>query len=274
MKPPLRVLLGLLLFSTLAFSQTATGSSTASNEAPPIKQAAAVATAKQAIAAMGGESLIASVHSIEADGSISISIGSAMRAGTFAWKDQVTGSGFEFRQEVTIDGNTTVFASGHGKPANRGPKGKLRHLAQHIAYAAPPFHLPAILLESELADKDRSFHLLDATTINGHPAVHIQTLVETGPVEKALSVHDWYFDATSGLPVRVEYRVPDSLDASRYEPASADYTDYRSMDGITTPLSISATQAGAPIAIVSISNIQWKAPLNPNDFDLAEGGVQ
>lgn len=276
MKLPLVALLGFLLLSQSTYSQTNTSGvpSATPNDLQLVREPAAIVAAQRAISAMGGDSLITGLRAIEVDGSISMSVGSATRAGTFVWKNQVTDKGFEFRQEVTIDGNTSVFASGHGNPANRGAKGRVHRLAQHVAYAAPPFHLPAVLLESELADKDRSFLALDAANINGHPAVHIQTSVSTGPVETLLSVHDWYFDASSGLPLRVDYRVPDSFDAARYQPASADYADYRDMDGVATPVSISATQAGAPIAVVSISNVQWKAALNPSDFDLVAGGVQ
>ena len=48
-------------------------------------------------------------------------------------------------------------------------------------------------------------------------------------------VQDWYLDSATGLPARVEYRVPDERDAARYTTLILSYSDYRQIQGALFP---------------------------------------
>ena len=187
---------------------------------PPNRDAEAVALVQKAIQAMGGASTVALVRSDLVRGTVAQSAGSSATARTFQWEDDFTGAGYEFRNQFhEADGTVRVFGSGHGKPWVVDGAA-VKSLPPQVGYASTPYQVPSIVLSRELSSSAASMTLVGTTTVNGRSALQVHVANNSGVTETMLSPRDWYFDSTSGLPIRLTYRVPEagSQIPSRQEP--------------------------------------------------------
>ena len=232
----------------------------------------AVTAVQTAITAQGSQSAIGAIANAVVQGTIVPTQSSTVNGGDFKWESDFSESTYEFRSEMQIGGTTRVFATGHGNPAFYNGK-TVRRLFSHVAYASVPFHLPAVVLFRELNDPNRSLQFVGTTTINGTRGVHIRTYVATGPIETELSVHHWYFDSSTGLPVRVEYRTPNTLDMRDNIPAAVDFSNYKVIDGIAVPLTITASEDGKVVSTATVLIVTFNSGVSPTDFDLKTGGA-
>ena len=255
----------LLLFSLSSAASAQTQS--------PQRDTQAVSALHQAINALGGQAAIASLQNSAAIGTITpASATSPVQAGKFKWEDDFSGKTYEFRYELQVGSATRVFVSGHGTPAfNNGTK--LFPLPPHVSYAQPPFHLPAVMLSRELNDPNCSFSFVGVAPLNGVSAIHIRSQVNTGPIETVLSVHDWYFDAVRGLPLRVEYLTPSNSNMTDNKLAAADFSNYKTVNGVGVPFTITASEDGHVVSIATVVSISFNNGIAPADFDLTTGGA-
>jgi hypothetical protein len=264
----------LLLISNSSARITQSPSSTTSPSQATVQRDLLATNAVQAaIVAQGSQSAISAINNAIVQGTIVSAQSSTVDAGNFKWESDFTGSSYEFRSEMQIGGTTRVFATGHGNPAFYNGK-TARSLFSHVAYASVPWHLPAIALFRELNDPNRSLQFVEATSMHGSQVVHIRTRVTTGPIGTELSIHDWYFNPSTGLPVRVEYRTPSTLDMRDNKPAAADFSNYQIINGIAVPFTIVASEGGQVVSTATISSIAFNTSLAPSDFDLLVGGAQ
>jgi len=245
-----------------------------SQQSPPTPQrdAQAMAAVQTAIAAQGSRTAISAIGNAIVQGTLVPTQTSSVNGGNFKWESDFSGSSYEFRSEMQIGGARKVFATGHGNPAFYNGK-TVRRLFSHVAYASVPFHLPAIVLFRELNDPNRSFQVVGTASINGARAVHIRTQVTAGPIETELSAHDWYFDSSTGLPVRVEYRTPSTLDMRDNILAAADFSNYKVFNGIAVPLTITASEDGEVVSTATVSLVTFNSGVSSTDFDLKTGGA-
>lgn len=268
----MRYLIGLVFICfagiSAAHAQTLTAQSPS---AAPVRDSAAVTALTQAVAAMGGANAISAIQNARSQGTITPAPGSTTMAGGFIWVNDFSGGGYEFRNEFQANGKTKVFASGHGNPAFSNGN-RVRKFFSHVSYAEPPYHLPAIMLARELADPNSSIQMKGTAIVNGRPAIHIQTSVNTGPIETVLSPQNWYLDAATGIPLRVEYRTPNTLDLMDYHLAAADFSNYKIVNGIAVPFTITAWEDGAVVSVATITGFAFNPGTVSTDFDLVAGG--
>ncbi|HET7108058.1 MAG TPA: hypothetical protein VFI38_14695 [Candidatus Acidoferrum sp.] len=275
----MRIKLLVFTSSLLLFSNSSAGipqnpsSTTTSSQTTVQRDSLATNAVQAAIVAQGSPAAIGAINNAIVQGTIVPAQSSTVDAGNFKWESDFTGSSYEFRSEMQIGGTTRVFATGHGNPAFYNGK-TARPLFSHVAYASVPWHLPAIVLFRELNDPSRSLQFVGVTSINGSQVAHIRTQVTTGPIETELSVHDWYFNPSTGLPVRVEYRTPSTLDMRDNKPAAADFSNYQIINGIAVPFTIVASESGQVVSSATISSIAFNTSLAPSDFDLLVGSAQ
>jgi hypothetical protein len=231
----------------------------------------AVAVIQQAFAAMGGQAAIAQIQTVLAQGAIGPTQGSDIRGGNFTWKDQFSPQGHEFRSEFQSGGQTEVFASGHGTPGWMH-HGHVKTFTPHVANAELPIHLPAVILATRLANPNYSMTLAGQTQLNGQPAIRVHFTIDSDIVQETLGVEDWFFDPASGLPLRIEYRVPDTFDALKFVPAAAEYSNFQTVQGVAVPFRIIGYEDGSPRSIVTVSSVTINSQIVSSDFDLAGGG--
>jgi hypothetical protein len=174
---------------------------------------------------------------------------------------------FQFRSEFQSSARDSIFVF-DGTNASTLNNGTTRSIPSYLAAPLAPFHLPGVVLNSFLANTNYSLTLGSSAQVQGVLANHITVSLNTDSVTQIVTTEDWYFDPKSGLPLRVEFRLPDTNDAKSYTKAAADFSNYQSVNGILVPLSMTNAMNGVVNSTVSISNVQWNYPVGPNDFTL------
>jgi hypothetical protein len=268
---PLRVLVVSLLIGFVAQAGFAQSQTTPSLP-PPVRDAQAVTIVQQSIAAMGGAAAGAT-QNVQVQGTLSPAPGSYVTSGNFIWLDDFSGSTFEFRHELDTASVARVEASGHGSPAvEQGST--VKALRAHVTYTALPYHLPVVLLSRELANSNYSIQMGAPTTVEGKPAVQVIIKTQTGVIENALSEQHWDFDATTGLPVRIEYRLASTINAIDSIPGAVELSDYREVTGIAVPYQITVFEDATATSTATISSVAFNVTAPASTFDLITGGAQ
>ena len=260
------VCLVLLLAHQLA-AQSATSAAAA-----PVRDAQAVAAIQHSIVALGG-AVNLQVYNAVVQGTIHDVSSHPNLTATFVWKDDWSGSRPEFRRETHQGDLTDIFASGGGKPGN-SHNGQTTAVPFYAAYSCAAFHLPGIVLAVELADTRYSFSFMGDASVDGAPAVEVQTSLTTHPVTEALTTQNWYFDAKSGLPLRVEYRVTSTLHIMKYKTVSIDFSNFSSVSGVLLPLQMREHGLAGETDIVTVTSVVLNSGVSPADFVLLGGRTQ
>ncbi|MHB8652642.1 MAG: hypothetical protein ACYDA9_02055 [Terriglobia bacterium] len=235
----------------------------------PQRDPAAVAIVQNAVSAMGGGAAVAAVTDATVNGTITSTPGSSTKSGTLLLIDAPP----EFRTEVQTDAGTSLFVSGHGQPASQR-HGVVSSLMPHLALANPPFHLPAVLLLRELNNSQYSIKAEGRVTVGNTVAEKVHISLDTDSVTSLVTPQDWYFDSRTGLPLRVEHRLPDNLRPEIFTPAAEEFSDFRQVAGILVPFRMVAYEDGAQIAVIGVSTVTFNSGVTPGSFDLTTGGAQ
>src|SRR5712692_89074 len=236
---------------------------------PPVRDPAAVAAMQRALAALGGSGVLGQVSDCIAQGTIQVPPGSALTGGNFVWKN----AGEEFRYEYPTPFGTEVFTSGHGRPGISTSL-KATALHGHMALASFPPHLPGVVLLKELLDPSYALTVMAPALVAGRQAIRVRTCLDSDPATAAVTPQEWLFDASTGLPMRVEYRWPDNFNAERFLNVSADLGDYHLVAGILVPFRIAHYVQSEQVATFIFSSVTLNNGLSPTDFDFPTGGVK
>ena len=233
----------------------------------PQRDSAALLTIGQALTAMSATSLLAQISSAQCTGSIQAVPGTGVQSGMFTWEHQFSASGFQFRSEFQNSARDSIFVF-DGTTASTSNNGTVRSLSSYLATPLAPFHLPGVVLNIFLANPNYIVTVGTPARVQGVIANHITASLNTDSVTQIITTEDWYFDPNTGLPLRVEFRLPDSEDAKSYTKAAADFGNYQSVNGVLVPLSIANTVDGVVNSAVTIKAVQWNYPVGPSDFTL------
>ena len=278
-RSPIATLLSLLfLISTSSLAQNPAPSDPSpdgavqaddSSRAEPVRDPAAIALLQKAIATLGGQAVASQVTDSVTTGTIDPPPGSKAETRTFVWKV----AGEEFRREFQGSAGSEVFVSGHGKPeGDRAGKG--RRVMQHVAQASPPLHLPALVLLQQLANNDYSLTVVGNATVQGQPTTVVKSVLQSDVVTRAVTPQRWFLDPQTGLPLRVEYRLPDNENALHTTDASVEFGDYRSIQGTMVPFRMLVTQSGSGPWTVTVLSVAFNTNISPTEFDAVKEGDQ
>lgn len=238
----------------------------AQGRSAPTRDPAAVAAIETAIAAMGGP-MVGSVSDSVAVGRAETPGQSRGRPGNFVWKD----SGEEFRREFAGPDGNQVFVSGHGRPAfSRGQS--VRRLNYHVARANPPLHLPAVVLFRQLQNQGYSFELVGDDTWAGQPVTRVRTRLDSDIVGQLVTPQEWLFDQLTGLPLRVEYRVPRNNNAQKFTEGATEFSDFRPVAGVLVPHRLVGYLEGAQQVVATLTAVSFNQGISPSEFDSPAGG--
>lgn len=229
----------------------------------------ALAVLQNSIAAMGGAAAVIQVTDTLVAGSVAPTSGNSAKGGTFTWKTAAA----EYRYDFQLTSATQTFVSGHGHPASIH-NGTVTALSSQLDFINPPFHLPALVLTGILANQQYSVTSSGKTTLNGAPAIKVRISLNTDMLSAVVSPQDWYFDATSGIPLRVEHRLPDTRRPENYVVAAEEFADFRSVSGLLLPFKITSYEEGAVVAVETVTAASFNKGLSPVDFDAPSGVAQ
>jgi len=128
------------------------------------------------------------------------------------------------------------------------------------------------MLVKELQDPNYSFQYLGVKSLQGISVEVLSTSSQSTHIDSIVTPQTWYFDTTSGLPVRIEYRLFDNKYLSRYETAAVDLSEYRIIGGIQYPFQAVRWSEGSKRGTVTTVSVQSNANINPSVFDTPLGG--
>lgn len=231
----------------------------------PVRDPKALAVVQSAITALGGTAIAdlrswaieAQVQDTEKD-----------KSGTVLWQKD----GTEFRTERRNSTGTSYIVSGHGKPAWVA-SGKVTALLPHMVRATFIPALVGSVLLAEFQDKSYSIEYGGISTIDSRSVAVVRTSVRTSQTEALVTPQIWYFDPSTGLPVRVVYRLPSLAGPKVFVSAEADLSDYRPVSRVLYPFRI-VTYRRNEQSVVTLESVNPNAGISSVQFDAPTGGVQ
>jgi hypothetical protein len=185
------------------------------------------------------------------------------------WKD----SGAEFRYENPGPSGRSTLVSGRGRPTVLRGDGSKRYNA-HTTEAKLPPHLAALVLYKALSDERYKLVFLGEEVLNGSHVFRIRTSLETDEISSVVSVQEWLLDAATGLPARVEYRMPSNRNALDYLPAALEFTDFQYVSGIAVPGRIAFFHHGQSSGVATLSSVRFNVGISSDEFDAPSGGAR
>ncbi len=253
-----------LLASIPAFGQSKSSTSTTSVE----RDAQAVSAAQAALTAMGGASAISQVQNVVVSGTSIDQAGDQSTASSFTW----TQAGAEFCYQTTSANGGHTLVSNGGYPQDFHA-GAWILVPPVVVRTSLPYHVPALVLFNELANPGYAFILVGSTTINGKNAIHVLTRDDSDATGHSFTPQDWYFDASTGLPLHVSYQVPLSQNASDSLQESIDFAGYQAVSGIHVPFQLTITE-GQSSFVTTVSSAAFNTSLGPSVFSPSEAQQQ
>src|SRR5271169_4965638 len=261
-----------LFILLLVVVSAAAQQSTPPTAQPPQRDTQALAAIQNAISMLGGPAL-SQVRDASIQGNIQILSGSSQQGVSVVWEDAWGKGVTAFRRESHVGGSVSVLISNSGQPVDL-QDGITTKVPQHIGFSCAAIHLPGIILAAQLNNPAYSFQFMGTTALNGLPAIHIQSALSTDPIASALSVQDWYFDSSSGLPLRVDYRIANSPDLMNPGIASMQFANFQSVSGILVPFRLTETGLTGDQDVVTITSATFNSNLSPSQFLPTAGAAQ
>lgn len=234
----------------------------------PARDAAAISTLQSVVAALGGIDNTAAIQSCIVTGTVQSSASNVVTK-NFTW----TTAGKEFRKDASGAFGTSTFTSGNGAPASV-LNGSATLLNYHVARANLPFYLPAVVLFQELSAPNYTLKYVGSVVINGVKTVQVHISDDSDAVGKIVTPQEWYFDAVSFLPLRVQFRQPSNENANDYANATFNFSQYGLANGVLFPLQMTYSQDNSPDKAISVSSVNVNPAVSTAVFDAPKGVAQ
>lgn len=258
------------LLGVVLLARSANGQDAATSPPSPQRDSAAVAAVQQAINALGGSAAVSQIFDAKVTGTIiPANATSSLMGGSFVWDDAPP----EFLDTLQTSTDTREFASGHGQPASE-KNGVVSALPPYMAQASLPVHLPGIVLAQLLANQNCSIKWVGSTTVSGHAAVRVHMSVDTDAVSSLVTPEDWYLDAVTGLPLRVEYRAPESHHPNDFSVEADEFSKFQTVNGLQIPYQITFYEDGTLKGVAIINSVAFNVGLSSSEFDLLQEAQQ
>jgi hypothetical protein len=259
-----------LLITLFCLSAFAQGTTNSRGSTLPVatRDPKALGVIQTAVSALGGTAAISQIQSWTIEAQLQGSPGNGNRSGTILWQK----SGPEFRMESTTNLGDSYIVSGHGRPASV-TGGATKSLPAHIIRALfiPP--LVGSILNSELQDENYSIQYGGESSLNSQPVITIRTVSRATPIEPLVTPQVWYFNTSTGLPLRVEYRLPALVGPRIWMMASADFANYQAVLGSLYPFLITTYHQDRHFSTITIRTVNPNATIPPTQFDAPAGGA-
>jgi hypothetical protein len=124
-------------------------------------------------------------------------------------------------------------------------------------------HLPGFLLLREVNDPKWNFEYLGEESYRGTSTWHVRVTNQTDKLAKLISVQDWWFDTTTGLPAKLETRLPDKGNALQHDIDLSRYLEWTSSEAGLVPQKISKCESDSCRSIFQVESV-----------DIVAGGQQ
>jgi hypothetical protein len=207
-------------------------------------------------------------------GSVEPVSGSENPPGNFTSIVELTDGGYQVRNEFerAADGKQTVFV-GSKKGAAFAFGQRVIKMSAHVAMVTAPSQMPLFELIRALTKPRYQVTRAEARQIGSISAVHVKISDETDLVSKSVTPQDWYFDPATGLPLRWEFRVPDTFNGTprTVVEGAKDFANYQTTNGVLLPLQITYFRSGHAINVTEIKSVDFNVALSGSEFILPKG---
>lgn len=258
---------------TLAFALLALSCFARASSAPATRDPSALSVVQQSLSAMGGVAAFAAIQDISVQGECAVTDTDAKGSTNWSTKIAWTVGAREFRYENTTDGETSLFVSGHGKPA-ASSAGSTQAVSRRTSQFTLAYHLPGLLLYRELSNPLYGMVSKGKQNIPEGPAIVVRLAIMAAGRPVRQTVQDWYFSPSTFLPMKVEYRIPSESASEFSVRKSAQYAEFQRQGEAAFPYQIALTTESFSSSQCVLSLVQVNT--NPPDalFDAAAGGAQ
>jgi len=223
----------------------------------------AVQTVTQALNAMGGLAAWSQVTDATVKGQFQ-SPASSDTHERVTWKSR----GMSIRYEYSSPDGKSVAVVDQGKGHRQDSTGNVTEMDHRVSLTLFPAHLPGVALLSLLNSPDRSLSVVPATGSESN-TIHVRSEKQMAkPGFSRITRQDWYFDLTTGLPIRVEFYLPD-LKNQRFDgTATVTYTRWQTASSIQIPQTMQILYDGVLQSTVSLGAPSFNQGLSVSDFQL------
>ena len=228
--------------------------------AAPVRDPQALDVVQKAIIAMGGPA-IALIQDCTVQAQSDAVPGAQATSGAMTWRM----AGAEFRIDGPGPNGTTSVMTGHGKP------GMINGAATALpTYVTQALFVPvgiASVLAQELANPKMSLRFKDNEMLGTESVAVVTTALEMDYPDNVVSPQIWYFDTSTGLPVRVEFRSPDTRKPTNSFPSAVDLSDYQLVSGVAYPFKVVSSLDGQNQIVFTIQSVVVNSGISPSAFD-------
>jgi hypothetical protein len=234
----------------------------------PVRDPQAVSIVQSAITAMGGTAILAIQDCIV---QAQAAPGGRLISGPVTWRV----AGAEFRIDAPGANGTSSLMTGHGKPGMIS--GTSKAVPTYLVQAVFVPVAVASVLAQELANPNMSLRFKDSETLGTESVAVVTTAMEMNYPDNVVTPQTWYFDTSTNLPVRVEFRAPDMKRATNFAPTAVDLTNYQSVSGVAYPFKVVSTLNGQTQAVFTVQSVVVNSGIPPSEFDgqfVSTGGAR
>jgi hypothetical protein len=259
------ILLGIFLINLSAHAQQA---STTSSPPQPVRDTQAITVVQQGLSVMGGTAAIAQVQNSVVTGTSVDPTTPETTPGNFSW----TYAGNQFRLADSAATGSHVLVSSGGSPQDFHD-GSWFSVSPILARTNLAYHIPALVLFSEIQNSGYSFIFIGSATLNGKAAIHIQSRDDSDTTGHLFTPQDWYFDPVTALPLCVEYQIPISQNPSDSLQASMSFSNFQAINGILVPFQLGITEG--PVSFVAtVTSAAFNTSISSSGFAPSAGDAQ
>lgn len=222
----------------------------------------------------------APITDVTLSASVNYTAGSDQESGTA--KLQALGVG-QSRVALSLD-------NGERQEIRNGPTGAwvetdgaAHAMAVHNCWVDASWFYPLLTLEAASADPTISVMLAGQKALNGETVeplvlsriVPHQSAAMTAEIQK-LSAVDVYLDASTLLPVELDFNIHPDKDANRDIPVEIEFSDYRTVSGVLVPFHIQKFIQHSLLLDLQVSSAVVNSGLAASDFAIpaTSGGQQ
>ena len=235
-----------------------------------VRDPQALDVVQKALTAMGGPA-IAVIQDCTVQAQSDAVPGSPTASGTMTWKM----AGAEIRIDAPTPSGTASVMTGHGKPGMIN--GASTALQSYVTQALFVPVAIAPVLAQELANPKMSLRFKDNETLGTVSVAVIMTALETDYPDNVVTPQTWYFDTSTGLPVRIEFRAPDIHQPTNFIPTAVDLSNFQLVSGVAYPFKVVSSVDGQTQVIFIVQSVIVNSGIAPGTFDaqlVSTGGAR
>jgi hypothetical protein len=240
-------------------------------DAAIVRDPRAISILRQCLKAEGGETALTKIQDFRATGSITYFWGGKEVKGTATMQGRGTE---EFSVQATLDEGTRSMVIGKAAGTVSESKSQPTAIPYHNTVNLGALSFPVLSLARALNDSSTSITLVGTASVGQRTAYQIRTQRSFNSVGSAgsttmsyVSIKDYFLDTTSFLPLATRWMAHPPKDYRQEFPQEILFGDFRAVEGMIVPFSVSETLAGQKTWEFQAESFNVNVGLTESDFE-------